>query len=97
MLMGFTFSTLIDFHPSTTTMKPNYVFNHHDYYHTLQKQIGGNIHIYAGTKQRGEGLGNVLSFIQKHAIPLVKRYILPHAKRAVVRTLSVLAEGTSNV
>jgi hypothetical protein len=78
-------------------MKQAYTFHHTNYYHTLKSQIGGGIHVYAGTRQRGGGIGNVLSFVSKYAIPLINRYILPHAKEALVRTASDVAENRSTI
>jgi hypothetical protein len=78
-------------------MKSQYIFHHHHYYHTLKSQIGGGIHVYSGIRQQGGGLGGVFNFIHKYAIPLISKYILPHAREALVNTASDLVENRSSL
>jgi len=72
-------------------MGQKYIFHHDHYYHTLKDQIGHGIPVFHGVKQRGSGLGSVLGSIAKYAIPLILRYVVPHAKTAAIRTLSDVA------
>jgi|GEM_PF-5556485 len=74
-------------------MKHKYVFNHDHYYHTLKQQIGSGIPVFHGVRQRGGGLGSVLGSIAKYAIPLVKQYIIPHAKNAILSTVADVTLG----
>jgi hypothetical protein len=78
-------------------MKHPYIFHHHHYYHTLKSQIGGGIPFYSGIRQSGGGFGGVLSFFSKYAIPLFSKYILPHAREALVNTVSDVAQNRSNL
>ena len=77
-------------------MKHPYIFHHHHYYHTLKSQIGGGYPIYSGTRQRGGGIGGILGFFSKYALPLISKYIIPHAKEAVFRTASDVAKNKSS-
>jgi hypothetical protein len=78
-------------------MKKPFIFNHSHFYHTLKKQTGGGIHVYSGVKQRGGGLGDILGFISRYAIPLANRYIVPHAKQFIARTATDLIDNRSNL
>lgn len=78
-------------------MKSAYIFHHHHYYHALKQQIGKGIPIYTGNRQRGGGLGGILGFLTKYAIPIASKYILPHAKSAILRTASDVIQDRSNL
>lgn len=77
------------------TMRQKYIFHHDHYYHTLKSQIGGQIPVFHGVRQRGGGLGSVLGGISKYALPLIMKYVLPHAKEAGLRTISDVVKGSS--
>lgn len=77
-------------------MKTAYIFDHKDYFHALQPQIGGGFAVYAGTRQRGGGLGGVLGALVKYGIPIAKKYILPHAKDAFLRTVADITSDRSS-
>ena len=74
-------------------MKQRYIFHHDHYYHTLKGQIGEGVPVFHGVRQRGGGLGSVLGGIAKYAIPLIQRYIMPHAKSATLSTFADIASG----
>jgi len=77
-------------------MKHHHIFDHSVYYSTLKNQIGGGIHVFAGTRQKDGGLGEIFGAISRYAIPLVKKYIMPHAKQFAIRTASdLLSSGSS--
>lgn len=76
-------------------MKSIHIFNHHHYHHTLHEQIGHGIPVYTGYRQRGGGLGSIFGFIKKYAIPVISKYILPHAKSALINTVSDVSQGQS--
>lgn len=76
-------------------MKSIHIFDHHHYHHTLQDQIGHGIPVYTGYRQRGGGLGSIFGFIKKYAIPVISKYILPHAKSALINTVSDVSQGQS--
>ena len=73
--------------------KSKYIFHHDHYYHTLKSQIGNGIPVFHGVRQRGGGIGSVLGGIAKYALPLIAKYILPHAKSAVASTVSDIAQN----
>ena len=70
-----------------------HVFNHQHYYHTLESQIGHGIPVFTGYRQKGGGLGSILGFIGKYAIPLLTKYVLPHARTALINTVSDVSNG----
>jgi hypothetical protein len=74
-------------------MKHVHIFNHHYYHQTLHEQVGKGIPVFTGYRQKGGGLGSILGFIGKYAIPLINKYVLPHAKTALVNTVSDLGSG----
>lgn len=76
-------------------MKHVHIFNHDDYHTTLKHQIGNGIPVFSGVRQQGGGLGGVLGFLSRYAVPLIKRYIFPHAKKAVLNTAVDLMQGGS--
>jgi hypothetical protein len=78
-------------------MKQRYIFHHDHYYHTLKRQIGEGVPVFHGVRQRGGGLGSVLGSIAKYAIPLIQRYIIPHAKTAAFSTFTDLASGSHSI
>lgn len=71
-------------------MKEKYIFKDDFYYNTLKQQLGAGVSIpvFHGVSQRGRGLGAVFGTIAKYAIPIISRYILPHAKSAAINTIS---------
>jgi len=76
-------------------MKHYHVFNHQDYYTTLQKQIGGDIPVFKGYRQKGGGFGSIFRIISQYAIPLIKKYIFPRARDSLINTAADVAAGTS--
>ena len=74
-------------------MKPKFIFHHDHYYHTLKSQIGSGIPVFHGVRQRGGGIGSVLGGIAKYALPLIAKFVLPHAKSAVANTVSDIAQN----
>lgn len=67
-------------------MKQLYTFNDHHYFNTLSIQKGGSVRIFKGSRQRGAGLGSIIGFLQKYAIPLFKDYLMPRAAMAISNT-----------
>ena len=78
-------------------MRQKYIFHHDHYYHTLKGQIGAGIPVFHGVRQRGGGIGSILGGIAKYALPLLMKYVFPHAKEAALRTLSDVAVGGQSV
>lgn len=76
-------------------MKQKYIFQNDDYFNTFKEQIGSGIPVFHGVSQRGSGLGLIFATKAKYAIPLVKKYLLPHAKSAALNTISEVASGKS--
>jgi hypothetical protein len=74
-------------------MKQVHVFDHSLYHQSLQQQIGHGMPVFLGSRQKGGGLGSILGFIGKYAIPLLNQYIIPHAATAVMDTLSDVSKG----
>jgi hypothetical protein len=74
-------------------MKNIHVFNHHHYHDTLHDQIGKGIPVFSGFRQKGGGLGSILGLIGRYGIPLLQKYILPHAASAAMSTISDLTQG----
>jgi hypothetical protein len=69
-------------------MRSKYIFHHDHYYHTLKNQIGSGIPVFHGARQRGGGIGSIFGGIAKYALPLIAKYILPHAKTAATNVIS---------
>jgi hypothetical protein len=67
-------------------MKHIHVFDHSEYHRALEHQIGSGIPVFNGYRQKGGGLGAILGMIGKYAIPLFKKYVLPHAADALRNT-----------
>ena len=67
-------------------MKKVHIFNHDMYHHTLKHQIGSGIPVFSGIRQRGGGLGGVLGFVGRYAIPLLSKYVIPHVRKALIGT-----------
>jgi hypothetical protein len=77
-------------------MRQKHIFHHDHYYHTLKGQIGEGIPVFHGVRQRGGGLGSVLGGIARYALPLLMKYVFPHARDAAIRTVSdVTTNGAS--
>lgn len=75
-------------------MKQLYTFSDHHYFNTLSTQKGGGIRIFKGSRQRGAGLGSIIGFLQKYAIPLFREYLMPRAAAAISNTAEdVLRRG----
>ena len=73
----------------TVLLSSNDILNHF--------QRGGGPAIFHGqyvnSKVRGRGLGNILSSISKIALPILKRVVVPHAKKALIGTASDVLSG----
>ena len=78
-------------------MRQRYTFQHDHYYNTLKEQIGQGIPVFHGVRQRGRGLGSVLGGFAKYALPLLMKWVLPHAKQAALKTVSDIAGGRHSV
>lgn len=78
-------------------MKSKFIFHHDHYYHTLKSQIGSGIPVFHGARQRGGGIGSVLGGIAKYALPLLAKFVFPHAKNAVTNTVSDIAQNGTTV
>lgn len=74
-------------------MRQKYIFHHDHYYHTLKDQIGNGIPVFHGVRQRGGGIGSVLGGIAKYALPLLMKWVMPHAKKAALSTVADVAKG----
>jgi hypothetical protein len=63
---------------------------------SLKIQHGSGVIIFKGVRrQRGGGFGSVLLSIARYAIPVIKKYLLPHAKQAVSNIISDVQKGES--
>lgn len=78
-------------------MKQKYIFHHDHYYHTLKGQGGEGIPVYHGVRQRGGGIGSVLGGIAKYALPLLMKYVFPHARNAALSTISDVAVNKESI
>lgn len=75
-----------------------HIFDHRDYYNTLSGHITHGVPVYHAYKQRGGGaFSSIIRMVSKYAIPLLKRYILPHARNSLISTVQDLSTGTSTV
>lgn len=74
-------------------MKLQHVFDHSDYFHTLHGRIHDQIPVYQGYRQQGAGFGSFFRIISNYAIPIIKKYILPRAKEAILSTTSDVISG----
>lgn len=79
------------------TVNMKYLFNHDDYYHTLKGRIPVGSPVFQDSNQRGGGLGSILCKFGRYIIPVTKKYILPHAKEAVLSTLSDIHQNGADV
>jgi hypothetical protein len=65
-------------------------------FNSLKVQRGSGVIIFKGVRrQRGGGFGSVLLSIARYAIPVIKKYLLPHAKQAVSNIISDVERGES--
>jgi len=76
-------------------MKRIHIFDHNAYHSVLHHQIGNGIPVFAGYRQQGAGLGNILGLIGRYVLPLFAKHVLPHAKTAVLNTISDITKGKS--
>lgn len=76
-------------------MKHVHVFHHEHYHRVLENQIGKGIPVFRGYRQKGGGLGSILGFIGRYGLPLITKYILPHAAPAIMSTVSDITNGQS--
>ena len=74
-------------------MKHVHIFDHQAYHDALNQQIGGGIPVFHGIKQRGDGLGAILGFLGKYAIPIFRNHILPHATTAITNVANDVMNG----
>lgn len=74
-------------------MKRLHIFDHSEYHKALHEQIGNGIPVFNGYRQKGGGLGGILGYIGRYALPLLNKYILPHAKNALINTISDVTSG----
>jgi hypothetical protein len=74
-------------------MKVIHVFNHEDYHRAIHGQLGHGMPVFSGSRQKGAGLGAILGYIGRYALPIFSKYIAPHAKAALMNTLSDVVEG----
>jgi hypothetical protein len=76
-------------------MKKIHIFDHDAYHQVLHHQIGNGIPVFAGYRQQGAGLGNIFGLIGRYILPLFAKHVLPHAKSAVLNTISDITKGKS--
>ena len=73
-------------------MKGIYVFNHEYYHNALKSQITSP-HIVQFNRQRGGGIGNIISGMTQYLIPITRKYVLPEIKSAAERTFDDVIQG----
>lgn len=74
-------------------MKTIHSFNHEHYHNALRSQIFAQ-HVPQYHRQRGGGLGGIITGMSQYVIPVTKKYILPEIKQAAIRTFDDVIEGT---
>lgn len=75
-------------------MKHVHEFDHNLYHKVLERQIGSGLPVFTGYRQRGAGLGSIFGLIGRYVLPIIKDYVMPHAKTALVNTVSDVVKGT---
>lgn len=75
------------------TMKHLHIFSNNDYYLTLKHQIDGELPVYHGYRQRGGGVGSLFRLFSQYVVPLIQKYILPHATNALVSSAAEVVGG----
>lgn len=78
-------------------MKTVHVFDHHAYHSAISDQMGRGMPVFSGIRQKGGGLGAVMGFLGRYAIPILSKYVLPHAKEAILNTFSDISHNPSDV
>jgi hypothetical protein len=76
-------------------MKTIHIFDHSHYHDALLHQVGHGIPVFNRYRQKGGGLGSILGYIGRYAIPLFNKYIMPHAKTAITNTVNDVVSGKS--
>lgn len=74
-------------------MKTLYTFNHEHYHNALKSQINSQ-HLPLYSRQRGGGLGGIISGMTQYVIPVARKYIIPEIKNAAIRTFDDVLQGT---
>lgn len=74
-------------------MKHVHIFDHEEYHKTLKGQVGHGLPVFVGYRQKGAGLGNILGFIRRYAIPLISKYVLPHAESSLRGVANDIVSG----
>jgi len=69
-------------------MKHIHVFHHESYHDALNPQSGRGLPVFKGYRQRGGGLGGILGFFARHALSVISKYLLPHAKSTALSIAS---------
>lgn len=64
-----------------------------DFIHHFQKGNGVYFKGQYGHISKGYGLGSFFLNLTRRALPLIKKYILPHATTALTDTISDIAQG----
>jgi len=76
-------------------MKRIHIFDHGAYHQSLIHQVGNGLPVFAGYRQHGAGLGNILGIIGRYVLLLFARHVIPHAKSAIPNTISDVVKGKS--
>jgi len=74
-----------------------HVFDHNEYHKAISEQMGMGMPVFSGIRQKGGGLGSVLGFLGRYAIPIISKYILPHAKTALLDTIDEIGRNPSEM
>lgn len=75
-------------------MKTVHVFDIADYHHALTPSY---MHDGLYYRQRGGGVGGAFGVMKRYSIPIVRKYVIPHFKEAVVNTVKDVALHGSSV
>ncbi len=74
-------------------MKGVHIFNHEHYHNALRSQIQSQYVPHYG-RQRGGGLGGIISGVTQYLIPVTKKYVVPELQNAATRTFDDVLQGT---
>lgn len=75
-------------------MKTVHIFDIADYHHALSPS-----HMHDGIfyRQKGGGVGGAFGIMKRYSIPIVKKYVIPHFREAVLNTVKDVALHGSSV
>ncbi len=75
-------------------MKTVHVFDIADYHHALSPS---SMHDGIFYRQKGGGVGGAFGVMKRYSIPIVKKYVIPHFREAVLNTVKDVALHGSTV